>query len=172
MDFLELAAQRYSVRKFSSKPVEKEKIDLILKAGQLSPTACNKQPQRILVIESESALDKLKECTAYHFHAPLAILICYDEAASWIRSFDNDNSGEVDASIVTTQMMLQAAQLGLGTTWVGFFDPAKVKELFHLPGNFVPVAILPTGYPAEDAMPSANHAKRLPIEQTVWVNEF
>lgn len=172
MAFIDLAAERYSVRKFSERSVEQEKIDLILKAAQLAPTACNNQPQRILVMQSDSALSKLKECTNYHFHAPLAFLICYDSTVSWKRSFDGDDSGEVDASIVTTQMMLQAAEIGLGTTWVGYFNPEKTREIFGLPENYVPVAILPTGYPADNAVPSANHSKRYPIEQTVWYDTF
>jgi len=172
MDFIELAARRYSVRKFSGKPVEKEKVDLILKAAQLAPTACNNQPQRILVLESESALAKLRQCTAYHFGAPLAFLVCCDTAASWKRSYDGDDSGVADASIVTTQMMLEAADLGLGTTWVGYFDPAKVRKEFNLPDGFVPVAILPTGYPAADSKPSANHSKRNAFEQMVWYDTF
>ncbi len=172
MDFIELAARRYSVRKFSDKPVEKEKIELILKAAQLSPTACNNQPQRILVIQSESALAKLRKCTAYHFGAPLAFLICFDKTASWKRSFDGDDSGAVDASIVTAQMMLEAADIGLGTTWVAYFDPTKVRKEFNLPENFVPVALLPAGYPADDAKPYPAHAKRNPVEQTVWYDTF
>lgn len=172
MAFIDLAADRYSVRKFSERDVEQEKIDLILKAGQLAPTACNYQPQRILVLRSKSALTKLKECTSYHFHAPLAFLICCDKSVSWVRPFDSDNSGEIDASIVTTQMMLQAAEIGLGTTWVGYFNPEKAREIYNIPENYVPVAILPTGYPAENAVPSANHGKRDPIEQTVWYDTF
>ncbi len=172
MDFTQLAMERYSVRKFSSKTVEKEKIDLILKAGQVSPTACNYQPQRILVIKSESAIIKLKECTSYHFGAPLAFLICYDKTVSWKRSFDNDDSGEVDSSIVTTHMMLQAAELGLGTTWVGYFDPKKICERFNLPESFIPVTLLPTGYPADDSSPKPAHYKRYPLEQTVFYNHF
>ena len=70
MSFNQLALERYSVRKFSGKAVEREKIDLILKTAQASPTACNFQPQRILVIESEQAIDDLKACTAYRFDAP------------------------------------------------------------------------------------------------------
>ena len=172
MAFIDLAIERYSVRKFSGKAVEKEKIDLILKAGQVSPTACNNQPQRILVIEDESALLKLKECTSYTFGAPLAFVICYDKTAAWVRSFDDDNSGEVDASIVTTHMMLEAADLGLGTTWVGYFNPEKTRKAYNIPDNLVPVAILPTGYPADNAAPSANHGKRYPLAQTVWYNHF
>lgn len=79
MDFLELAKDRYSVRKFCDKKVEKEKLDLILEVGRVAPTAVNYQPQRILVLDTEDALSKLKICTTYHFHAPLALLICYGQ---------------------------------------------------------------------------------------------
>lgn len=172
MSFINLAEERYSLRSFSNKTVEKEKLDLVLKAGQLSPTACNNQPQRVLVIESEEALEKLKKCTKYHFNAPLALLVCYDKNVSWKRSFDGDDSGVVDASIVATHMMLQAAEIGLGTTWVGFFDPALIIKEFELPGNFVPVALLPIGYPSEDAKPAPGHNQRNSIEKSVFYNKF
>jgi nitroreductase len=119
MEFEELARNRYSLRKFSPKPVEKEKLDLILEAGRLAPTACNYQPQRILVIKSEEALAKLKKCTPYVFDAPTALLVCYDGKVSWKRGYDGKESGDIDASIVGTHLMMEAAQLGLGTTWVG-----------------------------------------------------
>ena len=173
MEFIKLAEERYSLRAFSLKPVEKEKLDLVLKAGRLAPTACNNQPQRILVIESEKALAKLKNCTRYHFNAPMALLVCYDKTASWKRSFDNHDGGNIDASIVTTHMMLQAAELGLGTTWVGYFNPTVVKEEFKLPDNIIPVALLPLGYPAEGAGPNAQqHFSRRPLEETVFYDKF
>lgn len=172
MSFLNLVRQRYSVRSFSSKKVEQEKIDSILEAGRLSPTACNKQPQRILVLDSVESLNKLKECTPYHFDAALAFLICYDENSSWVRRYDNQNEGKIDACIVTTQMMLEITEVGLGTTWVGSFDPQKVKEKFELPDGFVPVAILPVGYPSIDANPSAMHDSRLELGKTVFYNSF
>lgn len=172
MDFLELAKKRYSVRKFSEKKVEKEKVDLILEAARLAPTACNFQPQRLLVIENEESLNKLKNCTPYHFDAPLAILICYDNKVSWKRKYDNCEGGEVDASIVTTQMMLEITNLGLGSTWVGSFEPEKIKSEFNLPENFIPVSLLPIGYESEDSEPNPNHEKRLEKEKTVFYNSF
>ena len=173
MEFTKLAEERYSLRYFSSKPVEKEKLNTILKAGRLAPTACNNQPQRILVIESEKAFAKLKNCTRCHFNAPMALLVCYDKTASWKRSFDNHDSGYTDASIVTTHMMLQAAELGLGTTWVAYFNPAAVKEEFKLPDNLIPVALLPMGYPSEGAGPNEQqHFSRKPLEETVFYNQF
>ncbi len=171
-DFRHLAASRYSVRKFSDKPVEKEMRDIILEAGRVAPTACNYQPQRILVLENAAALAKLKECTPYHFDAPLALLICYDKSVSWKRKYDGNDEGTVDASIVTTQMMLQAFELGIGSTWVGSFDPRKAREVFGLPDNYIPVAILPLGYPADGAKPAPQHANREPLKKTVFYNEF
>lgn len=172
MSFIKLAEDRYSVRSFSSKPVEKEKLELILKAGQKAPTACNFQPQRILVIESSEAIEKLKKCTPCHFNAPTALLVCYDKSKSWKRHHDGNDSGAVDASIVSTHMMLEAADLGLGTTWVGFFDPAIVRSEFNLPENIVPVVILPLGYASENCKPADMHYQRLPIEETVSYNSF
>ncbi len=172
MEFLELLKNRYSVRKFNEKEVETENIQKILEAGRVAPTACNLQPQRILVLNEPESLNKLKNCTPYHFDAKLAILVCYDKTVSWKRKYDNEDGGIIDASIVTTQMMLQIANLGLGTTWVGSFDPQKVKEEFKLKQNLVPVAILPIGYPAEDAQPSPVHEKRLELSQTTFYNNF
>jgi nitroreductase len=172
MDFLTLAKERYSTRKFSEKKVEQETLHLILEAGRLAPTAVNYQPQRILVIENNDALTKLKACTPYHFNAPLALLICYDINASWTRPDDQKNMGVVDASIVTTHMHLQAAALGLGSTWVGHFNPEKIKQAFDLPDFLIPVAILPIGYPREDSRPHPLHNKRNPIDASVFYNSF
>ena len=112
MDFLNLAAQRYSVRKFTDKPVGREVLDQILKAGYLAPTACNLQPQRILVINQQESLEKLRRCTPCHFDAPAALLVCYEKDACWKRKYDGKDSGDIDASIVTTHMMLEAQELG------------------------------------------------------------
>lgn len=169
MDFISLAKERYAVRKFSSKPIEEEKLDLILTAGQLAPTACNYQPQRILVINSETALAKLKECTTSHYNAPAALLVCYDKTTSWNR-VDNKNSGEIDASIVTTHMMLEAADIGVGTLWVMDFNPDVIKKTFDIPGSFEPVALLIMGYPASP--PSILHKRRVALDHTVFYNSF
>ncbi|SET97165.1 nitroreductase family protein [Lacrimispora sphenoides] len=168
MEFLKLAKDRYSVRKFCDKKVEKEKLDLILEVGRVAPTAVNYQPQRIFVLDTEEALSKLKACTTYHFHAPLALLICYDKTVSWKRSYDGKDMGEVDVSIVATHMMLEVTNLGLGSTWVGHFDPQKIEEVFELPENIIPVALLPIGYPDETSVPHPNHNKRFDIGVTVF----
>lgn len=173
MTFIKLAEDRYSLRQFNAKPVEKEKLALVLEAGRLAPTAGNLQPQRILVIESADSMEKLKRCTPCHFNAPVALLVCYDSSASAKRSYDNYDAGDADACIVATHMMLQTAELGLGSTWVAHFDPAAVRKEFSLPEHFIPVALLPVGYPAEDAAPNEQmHYHRKPIEETVFYNHF
>lgn len=172
MKFIELAKERYSLRSFDPRKIEKEKLDLILKAGQLAPTAVNYQPQRILVIESEEALTKLKACTVYHFNAPMALLICANKDETWKRTYDGKVHTDIDGSIVATHMMLQATELGLGTTWVGHFDPAAIRNAFNIPSNLEPVCIFPIGYPSSYAKKHPNHEKRKDISQTVFYNSF
>ena len=172
MNFNDLAARRYSVRKFSAQEVEQEKLEYVLRAGQLSPTAVNFQPQRILVINDREGRARLRECTDYHFNAPVSLLVCSKNGEAWTRPFDGKNSGEIDCSIVTTQMMLAAADIGLGTTWIMYYDPVKLRDAFKIPASLEPVALLVMGYPAEDAAPSPKHALRKPLEETVFYNAF
>ena len=172
MEFSELIKSRFSVRKFKRDKVEKEKINILLAASILSPTAVNYQPQRILILDSEENLNKLKECTPFHFHAPLVLIVCYDKNVSWKRSFDNKEMGEVDASIVATHIMLQATNMGLGTTWVGHFEPEKLIQAFSFPENIIPVAMLPIGYPRDDCKPHPYHFTSIDIKDTFFDNSF
>ena len=166
-DFLTLAAKRYSVRMFSKAPISREVIDQILQAGQLAPTACNNQPQKVFVLQSEDALAKMRICTKCHFDAPLGLLVCYDSNQSWKRKFDGQDSGWVDASIVTTHMMLAAEDLGVGSTWVMYFEPEAIKSEFTLPSHLIPVALLVMGYPADDAQPNPLHTQTKTIDELV-----
>ena len=134
MNFMELAADRYSVRSFSDKPVEQEKIDLILKAAQLAPTAVNFQPQMIYVLKSEAALGKINRLCRCIYGAPLVFLICSDERKTWKSQTEPGYSaGEMDCSIVCAHMMLEAWELGVGSVWVRLFDVNKVAKAFDLP---------------------------------------
>ncbi|MFP3090471.1 nitroreductase family protein [Treponema sp. TIM-1] len=165
MDFDKLTVHRYSVRKFKDLPVEKEKLDILLEAARIAPTASNRQPQRIFLVTQPEGLEKIDRCTSCRFGAPGVFLICYDRTQCWVRSFDGQDSGLVDASIVTTQIMYQAEDLGLGSTWVMYFDPAAVVKEFALPPAIVPAAMLVFGYPAEDAAPADRHYQRHPLEK-------
>lgn len=172
MDFLELAKERYSCRSFKDKKIEKEKILKILEAARVAPTAVNFQPQRILVLDSKEKIENLSKCTPYGWGAPLVFIICYDKNVSWKRKYDLKDEGIVDASIVTTHMMLEAYSLGLGSTWVGAFDPMKVREVYDIPKNYEIVSILPVGYPSEESRPSDMHNKRNEIDSFTFYNEI
>jgi len=166
MDFEQLALARYSLRKFSDQPVEEEKLRLILRAAQAAPTAHNMQPQHILVVKSAGAKERLHRCTPFNFGAPLILVVAYDAQRAWKRTeYDNKNHGEIDAAITAAHMMLQAADLGLGTTYVGVFNPEALLTEFPELKGLTPVALLPLGYPAEGAHPSRLHGDRRPFEE-------
>lgn len=130
MKFEELIKDRYSCRKFKNTPVEKEKIEKILEAALVAPTACNLQPQRILVLTDKNIIKALddEKCTRFTFDAPLIFVMCVDRSKAWTRKYDGISSAEVDSSIAMTQMMLQAQELGLGTTWVMALNPEIAKK--------------------------------------------
>ena len=167
MDFEKLSAERYSLRKYSDRPVEPEKLALILEAGRNAPTAHNLQPQRIFVIQSPEALEKADGCMGSHFHPPVILAVACDLEEAWKRETVGKNHGEIDAAIAATQMMLQAADLGLGTTYVGMFEPEKLWTAFPEMQGTMPVAMLTLGYPAEGAHPSRLHGSRKPLEELV-----
>lgn len=154
MDFLEFARRRFSVRSYSPKPVEDEKIHKIMQAAMIAPTAVNFQPQKIYILKSNDALRKIRGITKSTYDAPLVFLICADTDRSWHSPFvEGYDSGEMDASIVCTHMMLEAEDLGLGSVWVLLFDPKMVSSVFNLPNHIKPICLLPVGYPSEYAQP-------------------
>ena len=167
MDFETLSAARYSLRKFSDRPIETEKVAAVLEAGHNAPTAHNNQPQRIFVLSSPEALKKADACMGSHFAPPMILAVAYDPEVAWKREDDGKNHGEIDAAIAATQMMLQAADLGLGTTYVGMFDPEKLKEAFPEMAGLGITALLTLGYPAEGAHPARLHNDRKPMEELV-----
>ncbi|MBR1407566.1 MAG: nitroreductase family protein [Clostridia bacterium] len=169
MDFLELAKQRYSERYFDSRPVEQEKLDRILEAGRVVPTACNYQPQHFYVIRSREGLEKLRQVTHFHYNVPLMLLVCYDAREVWRnpgdRYYRSYNSGEQDASIAAATMMYEAEELGVHTIWIRGFDSKTVVETYDLPEYMIPVMMLGLGYPSKKPKPTpgitgANPSKR------------
>ncbi len=167
MDILTIAKERYSVRKFSDRKIGEREAQLILEAGKAAPTACNRQPQRIFLLRSKEALEKWSRCTECHFGEQMVILTCYDKNESWKRVYDGEDSGFTDAAIVATHMMLEAWELGIGSTWVMYFIPEAVREEFSLPDHLVPASALVMGYAAPDASPSPRHSDRKPLSETV-----
>ena len=167
MNFLELAEKRYSVRNYTNQKVEQEKLDKILDAAHAAPTAANLQPVRLLVVQTEENLKKLEKSTNI-YHAPLAIVACSDSSVAWTRPYDGKQTVDIDASIMTDHMMLEATDLGLGSVWIGIFKPDVIKEEFHLPEHLEPISILAIGYADKAPANSDAHLeKRIPVSELV-----
>lgn len=172
MSFYEMAKTRYSARKYSSKKVEPEKLEKILEAGRIAPTAVNKQPQRIIVVQSDKGREIISGA-AHFYDAPVGLIVCADFSESWVRRYDGKNSGDIDASIVTSYMMLEARDLGVDSLWICSFDPEKIKAGFNLPDNIVPVNILALGYAdCEAASPQRYSTARKPLSETVFYEKY
>jgi len=167
MDLLELFKERYSCRNFSDKRIEKERIDKILEAARLAPTACNNEPFIIYSLESKEALETFKKCTRCHFNEQLVFIVCGKKDEAWVREYDNKNSLDVDCSIIGTHMMLEAKSLGIDSTWVMYFISEAIKEEFNLDDNLEPVLCLLMGYSIENDEPSIRHNKRKNIDELV-----
>ena len=172
MEFEQLITERYSVRSFKQVHLPKDVIDKILSAGHKAPTGCNNQPQRILVLNTDESIEKLKNCTRCHFHAPTAMLVCHNKEESWVRRYDGAFASPVDATIVTTYLMLAAKNEGVGSCWVMSFDPAAMRVAFQIPDHIEPIALLVMGYPADDAKPLDMHFQFRPMEETVLYECF
>lgn len=168
MDFISLAKKRHSVRKYTAQKVEQEKLDLILAAAHVAPTAANRQPQRIIVVQSEAGLAKISEAVNLH-GAPCALIICTDNEQVWQRVHDGKKVTDIDAAIVTDHMMLEAADLDLGSVWICGFKPDVIRAKFSLPDHIEPVNILAIGYSAvELKSPDRHEQERKPLSDTVF----
>lgn len=167
MDFLELAEKRYSCRKFSDKKVEPEKLDQILKAALVAPTAHNMQPVKLWVLQSDEAIEKINKTTTCIFGCTTVIAVGAKADIGWVRDSDNRPFADVDAAILGTHIMMETYEQGLATTWVGWFNEPMAKELFPEFKDYDMVALFPIGYAAENAHPSKLHTQRKPKEEMV-----
>ena len=168
MDFITLARQRYSVRFYSGRRAEPEKLEKILEAARVAPSAANMQPVRLLVVQSMDGLSKVEKA-ANIYSAPTVIIVCADRAKTWIRSIDHKQSCDADAAIAADHMMLEATDLGLGSVWIGAFDPQIIKEEFYLPDTLEPVSLLAIGYAAGTPASPDRHSKtRIPMSEFVF----
>ena len=170
MSFLELAKERYAVRKMGLEKIKKEDLDKVLEAARLSPTAKNLQRERLLVIDTEEGIEKIKQCTECDFGASTIIVISYEKDDEENESEFSRKYGLIDTGIVATHMCLEATNLGLGTTMVGLFDRELTAEKFNIPKKYQPELLLPIGY--IDRKPSILHSKRKPIEETVQYDKY
>lgn len=169
MDFLTLAKKRYSVRNYQPQKVEEEKLQKILEAARVAPTGANFQPYQLLVVQEPEGLKKVAKA-ANIFDAPLAIIVCGHGEKAWKRPYDGKNIVDIDASIVTTHMMLQATELGLGSVWVCYFKPDVIRAEFNLPDDLEPINILAVGYASGEPASADRHdqTRRVLSEMVVY----
>ena len=170
MNFFELIKTRFSVRSFQKTPLEEKTLTAILEAGRLAPTACNNQPQKVYAVnsaEKRAALAKVSPCT---FDAPTVLVVGYDRSRDWKnKRMPGYSSGETDAAIVCTHMMLAAWELGVGSCWVGVFNADDVSAALGLPENIRVTALMPMGYPTDDASPMNLHTQYRDFDDTVTI---
>lgn len=168
MDFIELAKARYSVRSFKKDDIAEDKLNTIIEAGRVAPTARNFQPQKVYVVKSGEYKKRLAGVCRFTFDAPVILVIGYDKERDWKnRLMPPYSSGETDAAIVTTHMMLAAADMGIGSCWVGYFNADDIRKALDIPENIQITAMLPMGYPADDSAPIDMHYAVRDIEDTV-----
>ena len=167
MDFKDVVKNRYSCKKYSSRKVEPEKIEAILEAGRLAPTAKNLQEQHIYVVQSEEALAKIDKVTPCRYNAPVCLIVAFDKNNVYTYPDSARESGVEDAAIVATHLMLAAANEGVDSCWLNCIYLDKIAEEFGLPDNEEVLMILDLGYAEEGAGPLANHGIRKPLSETI-----
>lgn len=167
MEFKEVIESRYSCKKYSDKKVEREKLEAVLEAGRLAPTARNLQEQHVYVLESREALDKFDIETPCRYGAPTVLVVAFDTTNVYVYPGEKRDSGIEDASIVATHMILAAADQGLNSCWINFLDPDKLHKALGLPENEEILMAMDLGYAAEEGTPLPNHFKRKALSETI-----
>lgn len=160
-----LATDRYSCRNYSTRIPSPETVAALLTTAHMAPSACNRQPWRIMLVGPDDTAARAILARAYNrpwfFNAPYIILVCGVESECWVRPFDNKSHMLVDTAILTEHICLTATAMGLGTCWICNFDPAVIEELVPASTGYTPVALLPLGYPADNDAPAAKKRKSL-----------
>ena len=151
MDFLKLTKKRHSVRAYKPDPVADDKLQKVLEAARLAPTACNLQPFQFIVINTKGREAELRRIYRDHWfvQAPIVICVCGIPSQSWVRQ-DGKNYCDVDVTIAMDHLILAAADLGLGTCWIGAFNPDAARKILQLPDDVEPIAFTPLGYPDDE----------------------
>jgi nitroreductase len=167
MEFTDVIKNRFSCKNFSTKPVPQEALAAVLEAGRVAPTAKNLQEQHIYVAQKPETFAVIDGVTPCRYHAPTVLVVAYDRNNVFTYPGEKHNSGVEDAAIVATHMMLAAANAGLDSCWINFFDPEKMAKALGLPENETILMLLDLGYKAEGFKPLPNHFDRKPLEQTV-----
>lgn len=160
MELLDLMKNRYSVREYKSDEVEQKKLNLVLEAARLAPTAVNKQPFQLIVIKTRGREEELNRIypAKWFVQAPIIICACTLPDEGWTRR-DGKNYSEVDTTIAMDHLILAATSLGLGTCWIAAFNKQAAHEILGIPNNVLPLLFTPLGYP--EVEPGAKSRKSL-----------
>lgn len=164
-DFETVIRNRTATRKFKDKKIELEKINKILEAGRLSPTAKNLQPQKIYIASSTAALEKIDIISPCRYGASIVLIVCSDKNVAWTKG--DYSTYEMDACIVATHMMLEATNLGIDNIWIEMFDKKELKRQFNLEDNIEPICLIPIGYKADDYKGNPLHNERKALKDMV-----
>jgi nitroreductase len=159
MDFYEVVEKRRSVRGYRKDPVEEDKLQRVLNAARLAPSAANRQPWRFFVVRDAALRAKLLEAYSqkWFVEAPVIICACARPSEAWERG-DGKSYADVDVTIAMDHLVLAATAEGLGTCWIGAFKPDRLRSVLGLPPDLEPVALTPLGYPAGAAKPTRRKA--------------
>lgn len=166
MKFIELAEQRCSIRSYTERRVSKKMLREVLEAGRMAPTACNYQPFQFVVVQEKENRSALAAGypAPWFAEAPVVIAVCIQASQAWKRkNHDDRNYVDVDAAIAADHMILAAAELGLGTCWVGAFDPKIIRKALGVPRSVEPLILLTLGHPNEKGRPKT----RKPLKELV-----
>jgi nitroreductase len=169
MEFYEALRTRRSVRKYKSTPIEPAALDRILEAARTAPSAANRQPWQFIVVFDEGVRQNLVKTYPRDWlaSAPVIIVACAEPAAAWVRR-DGKNYADVDVAIAFEHLVLAAAAEGLGTCWIGAFDPAGVGKVMGLPEGIEPIAMTPLGYPDDVPRPTSRKPRAEVVRRDRW----
>lgn len=155
MNILEAIRKRRSIRTYQNKAVEPEKLNRVLEAARLAPSASNRQEWRFVVVQTKSIREQLMKAASnqkFVAQAPVVIAACADTDKHVMRC--GQLCYPIDVAIAVDHMTLQAVEEGLGTCWIGAFDQAEVKRILDIPERVQIVSLLTLGYPAITPTPS------------------
>jgi len=176
---LELILRRQSDRKYSDKPVEQEKLDRILEAGRMAPSACNAQPWKFIVVTdpalrssmAEAASGKLLGMNGFVSQAPVIIVIVRENpnfSSKVGATIKRKDYSHIDIGIATENICLQAMAEGLGSCILGWFDEKQVRSILEIPSSKRVELIITIGY----SLSEYRTKKRKPGEVTVSYNKY
>lgn len=169
MNFLELAGKRASIRAYKPEPVPDDLLNKVLEAGRIAPSAANFQPWHFVVIRDDAAKARLAEAYAkdWFWKAPVIVVVCVDTVKAWTRR-DGKSYAFVDGAIAMDHMTLCAAELGLGTCWIGAFDPEKARAILGVPERVEIVAMTPLGFPDSAPFPKKRKEMNEIVHHDRW----